>query len=80
MEKDFFALKRHEENDPENQNFRLIHILDRLGLSSRLVIEENGDADLTPIDYSPVRKRLEAERMKSLGYLTDALEHYKAVE
>ena len=80
LEKDFFALKRHEENDPENQNFRLIHILDRLGLSSRLVIEENGDADLTPIDYSPVRKRLEAERMKSLGYLTDALEHYKAVE
>ena len=58
----------------------MIHILDRLGLSSRLVIDENSDADLTPIDYSPVRKRLEAERMKSLGYLTDALEHYKAVE
>ena len=80
LEKDFFALKRHEETDPENQNARLTHILGRLGLSSRLVEDENSLADLKPVDYTASRIRLKEERDHSLRYLTNALEHYKAVE
>ncbi|MBC3516417.1 polysaccharide pyruvyl transferase family protein [Neobittarella massiliensis] len=80
LEKNFFALKRHEENDPENQNARLFHILSRLGLSFRLVTEESGDGDLDPIDYTLPRMRLEEERRRSLQFLINALDHYKEVE
>lgn len=80
LEKEFFALKRHEENDPENQNSRLVHILNRLGLSSRLVADESEDVSLEKMDYTASRVRLEQERTRSLEYLTNALDHYKAVE
>lgn len=47
------------------------HLLGTLGLADRLVSEPL--SELSEIDYSPVRKRLRAERGRSLAYLKEAL-------
>nr|WP_302467861.1 polysaccharide pyruvyl transferase family protein [Bittarella massiliensis (ex Durand et al. 2017)] len=78
--KNFFALQRHEIDDPENQNARLINILSRLDLSSRFITDEKSDADLKPIDYTSSKVKLAQERKRSLDYLVNALARYKEVE
>ena len=75
----FSVFKRFRDNDPKNQNSRVISLLDMLGLSNRLVDYNSKNAykaDLS-CDFSDANERLAQLRSSSADYLRSAL--YDAV-
>jgi hypothetical protein len=73
QQKEFFAFRRHESQDPENQNMRITNILKRLGLSHRYVLDESSIPVLEDsIDYTSVNKLLNDEREVSWRFLKNA--------
>ena len=75
----FSVFKRFGDNDPKNQNSRIISLLDILGLSNRLVNYNSKNAykaDLS-CDFSDANERLAQLRSSSADYLRNAL--YDAV-
>ena len=70
----FSVFKRFKDNDPRNQNSRIIDFLDRVNLSSRLVSpEQNIEKDFLKCDFSEANFIIENERKKSIEYLEKAL-------
>lgn len=73
--KQFVVLKRFDDGDPMSQNSRIYNILRKTGLEGRIV-SSNVLADRIveeEINYQQAWRLLDAERIKSLGYLRDAL-------
>lgn len=60
---------------PAKVNSRLIDILELLGLSGRLITNENLKID-SPIDYAPVNEILNGKRKESLKYLEAIIDSY----
>ena len=69
LERQFINLKRFSDSDIASQNIRLKDLLDRLGIDDRTWQGEMP----APIDYAPVRARLEILRKESAAYLEKAL-------
>lgn len=74
FEKDFCAFERFREDDPINQNSRIHNILEKLGLTDRLVGngENLGDV-ISPVLWTTCRSLLGKERTFSLRWLEGAL-------
>lgn len=73
-QKEFFALKRFEDQATDNQNDRVENILRKLGLSERYVDSTASLAtDFIPIDYSFVERVLAKEKQASLAFLDNNL-------
>lgn len=74
----FWALKRHKDSDPQNMNSRLYTLFRSLGLSDRLIENEDADYDAAylnrEIDYNEVDRRLNALRKDSSAFLLHAIE------
>ena len=73
----FWALKRHQDSDPQNMNSRLYTLFSSLGLSDRLIEDENADYDAAylrkEIDYDKVKKNLGVLRKDSSDFLLTAI-------
>ncbi len=75
LEKQFAVFKRFKDGDPNNQNARIINILQKTELQERL-IEEDSSIDFiinNKINYSDASMLLEAERKTSLDYLQNSI-------
>lgn len=74
----FWALKRHKDSDPQNMNSRLYTLFRSLGLSDRLIADEDADYDAAylnkEIDYGKVEKSLDSLRKDSSDFLLNAIE------
>lgn len=71
--KEFYVVKRFADNDPLNQNSRILSLLQRLGLQSRLI--EKVPESFEKINYQIVENRLNEFRSLSIEYL-NSLEIY----
>ena len=75
-EKNFWALKRHEDIERVNMNSRLYTLFDNLGLNDRLV-EETTNIDAAKLlkkpDYASVSKRLDSIRQSSADFLLNSI-------
>ena len=70
----FFALKRHEDSDIENQNLRIVNMLERLNLSDRFVNSDDYNIGQNlNMDFSKSNQALELLRNDSVDYLKKAL-------
>lgn len=75
----FFVFKRFSDNDPKNQNSRILSLLKLVGMENRLVDpNEQPDGDLLTCDFSGAEAALEALRKDSAAYLKNALAHATA--
>jgi hypothetical protein len=75
LEKNFFALRRHEDSDKENQNLRLVNILSKLNLMEQMVLDEDKysiDEHLN-VNYDKATKLLLKQREECLEYLLNAV-------
>ena len=73
-EKDFCAFERFKEDDPVNQNSRVINLLDMTGLMNRLLRDRCDVATvLSPVSWPSHRARLKERRDSSLSWLKTAL-------
>lgn len=68
----FTVFKRFKENDPRNQNSRIVSLLRILNLEERLV-DYNATVEYKECDFTDANTRLERQRIKSLEYLKTAL-------
>lgn len=72
--KKFYTYKRFKDNDPKNQNSRVLDILNKFELNNRLIdnrlIINNDD-----IDYTNVNIKLKELRNDSINYLKQSLEN-----
>lgn len=76
----FTAFKRFKDKDPQNQNSRIINILEAVGLQDR-IIDRNSSCfhrDLLKCEFSRANEILGELRAHSIDYLKNALE--KAVK
>lgn len=73
FERDFYVFKRFSDCDKMSTNNRVIGLINRMGLSDRMV--ENYELmDLNPIDYHLVNQNLNDFRAYSMKYLTESLQ------
>ena len=72
FKKNFYAFKRFSDKDKMSTNTRVTNLLNRFGLSDRLV-ENGSELFLADIDYVPVCEKMKNFRDDSLGYLKGAL-------
>lgn len=76
LHKNFYTFLRFGENDPLNQNSRVINILNELGLNDHLI---NPKSQLknkplyTKVDWELTENELDKRRMYSLNYLKQSL-------
>lgn len=75
FQKEFCVFERFSKADPNNQNSRIYNILSKTGLEDRLACEGIGMTRMeSRIVWAPVHEALEAERYRSLGWLSDSLQ------
>ena len=72
----FCVFQRFRENDSKSQNSRIIHLLHKTGLESRLVKDCrcHDVARMVQCDYSEANRRLARMRTESIAFLKNALE------
>jgi len=70
----FVEFLRFKDTDKESQNSRIYDILNHYNLHSRLY-SSNTDVWLKEIDYTPVQAILAEDRIKSVKYLINSIEH-----
>ncbi|WP_251623273.1 polysaccharide pyruvyl transferase family protein [Odoribacter lunatus] len=77
FEKRFCTFKRFTDSSKENQNSRILHLFNLLGLSKYFVGESDAGRieGLGQIDYSSVKEKLSTHRKQSLDYLVNALKN-----
>ncbi len=76
--KDFYAFKRFSDADKMSTNTRVTGLLNKFGLSERIVDDYN-EVFLDPICYAEVEKRVEDFREYSLYFLSNALKQNNEV-
>lgn len=72
FEKNYYVFKRFSDRDKMSTNNRVTNLLDRLGLTNRLVTDFN-KIELCPINYQDTTDRLNKFREESVDYLKSAL-------
>lgn len=72
FEKDLLVFKRFSDADKMSTNSRVTNLLERFGLSERL-IEDFSNIEFNPIDYRRVKEKLNEFRGESFQYLISAL-------
>lgn len=72
--KNFYCFKRFKDNDENNQNSRVLDILDTFGLNERLLDYNKNKFNFSEIDYTNVNDKLLELRNMSLKFLTDSFE------
>lgn len=73
FEKNFTVFKRKDNDAPMDD--RLATLLKNMDLEDRRFGLKNVDESLEPIDYEPVRQRLETERNKGQSYIHEMAQH-----
>ncbi len=72
--KPFTVFPRFQKNDPQNQNSRVICLLEQLNLQNRMIDNKYDQKSIEqPIDYMNVDRILQKQREHSVAYLTEAL-------
>lgn len=71
---DFVEFLRFSDTDERSQNSRIYDVLDHYRLRQRLYSPET-DSWFGKIDYASVQAVLAEDRTRSLGFLTDSIEH-----
>lgn len=79
FERDFYAFKRFCDDNNMSTNSRVTGLLNKLGLTNRLVQNFN-EFNLTPVNYENVKQEVRSFRAESLQYLNAALSAGKGVE
>ena len=79
FERDFYAFKRFSDDNNMSTNSRVTGLLNKLGLTNRLVQNFN-EFNLTPVNYENVKQEVRSFRAESLQYLNAALSAGKGVE
>lgn len=79
--KPFTAFSRFRKTDTQNQNSRIMHLLNMVGMRNRLLSENQwqGIAEAVP-DFLPVDSILSERRRQSLAYLDEALQKCAGAE
>lgn len=67
LNKNFYVVKRFSENDPINQNSRILNILSKVNLTNRLI--DSTPSCVQSINYSEVNQLLDNLREYSIDYL-----------
>lgn len=75
--KEFTVFKRFKDDDPKNQNSRIINILEKVGLEDRFISPTDSVDKLikNKIEHNNVQIVLDRERCKSLTYLKSSIEN-----
>ncbi|MCH5315962.1 MAG: polysaccharide pyruvyl transferase family protein [Eubacterium sp.] len=75
LEKNFCVIKKHSQSNPFKQNSRIESLLELLGISERLVDNENKLKELIDkdIDYKSVKQRLDAHINSSKAFLEECI-------
>ena len=77
--KSFICFKRFEDNEPNNQNSRIISLFNLLGLQGNIIKEKEFDSsDIQSIDYESVQNKVIAFRETSEKYLCEKLSECEA--
>lgn len=74
FKKPFLVFKRFSDNDPNSQNSRIYHILDKYGLKDRLITDYDSGCINRQIDFDKVHTLLKVEREHSMAFLKRSLE------
>ena len=71
----FSVFKRFRDDDPKNQNSRILNLLKMLGLKDRLVdyMNTKNIQDIIECDFTEANQKLKDKRDYSIGYLENAL-------
>lgn len=72
FEKEFYAIKRFEDNESDNQNERINNILSKLSLRDRY-ISYKGNINVKKIDYKKINKELLSLRKNSNIYIDNII-------
>ena len=72
LSKDFVELLRFKDGDAASQNSRIYDLLDQYGLRGRLYTSD-GDVPAGKIDYTTIQETLEADKARSLAFLSDSI-------
>lgn len=72
----FFVFKRFADNDPENQNSRVIHLSEQLKLENRLVapVFTKEIIEMRNCDFSAAHEKMALLRESSVSFLRNALQ------
>ena len=79
FQKNFYAFKRFSDRDKMSTNTRVTGLLNKFGLSGRLV-EDYENICLDPISYAQVNARVQQFRNYSLEFLSNALKQSNGVD
>lgn len=71
----FVEFLRFKDTDKESQNSRIYDILNHYGLRSKIYSSDNEDEWLKKIDYTLVQAILAKDRIESVNFLIDSIEH-----
>ena len=71
----FVEFLRFKDTDKESQNSRIHDILNHYDLRSRIYSANDEEEWLKEIDYMPVQAALAEDRIKSVNFLIDSIEH-----
>jgi len=71
--KPFLVFKRFSDKDPNSQNSRIYHILDKYELKDRLITDYHPDCLNRHIDFDKVHLLLKIERERSMAFLERSL-------
>lgn len=72
--KEFFNIKRFEDDIKDNQNERVREILNKLDLKERLISYHLNEINFAKIDYIAVNEKLKKLKLESINYLNKILE------
>ena len=73
FEKNFHTFKRFSDDSPINQNSRVEHLMDSVGLGDRMIDTHATDIEAAKTDYVKVREVLQSKRETSIRFLKDSL-------
>lgn len=71
--KEFYTLKRFNEQSKKSQNGRILNLLEKYGLSERLVSDESFFHRIENNDFCKINKLIELERNNSIEWLKNVL-------
>ncbi len=67
--KEFYAIKRFEENENDNQNERIYNILRKINCENRYISYQEKKLDKESLDYKQINKKLHGYVLKSKNYI-----------
>ena len=72
--KEFYAIKRFEDNEKDNQNERIRNILSKIDCNNRFVYSNETELDNCQLSYKKINEKLEKYKKRSNDYLSSIIE------